>query len=210
MSVAGMRLPRHIGVIPDGNRRWAVGRGLEKKDGYSYGIDPAFDLYDTCRSMGVEEVSFYGFAQENTRRPREQREAFQEACVRGVERLRTLNADFLIVGDHRSSMFPTELLVFTKRTRLGKGGLKVNLLINYSGHWDLDQLRSTGQLGSQEVSPIDMVIRWGGRSRLSGFLPVQSAYAEIYVVDNLWPDYHRTDLYHAIEWYQAQDITKGG
>lgn len=204
------RIPRHVGIIPDGNRRWAVSRGLGKGDGYSYGIDPAFELYSKCRERGIEEVSIYGFTQENTRRPREQREAYQAACIKAVDRLMRFDADLLIVGDPSSSMFPTGFLPFVSRTRLGRGGIKVNLLINYSWRWDIGQVGSTGNIGSWDVSPIELVVRWGGRSRLSGFLPVQSAYADIFVLDELWPDYSDEHLDRALEWYQEQDVTKGG
>ena len=204
------RMPSHIGIIPDGNRRWAVGGGLEKGCGYSFGIAPALDLYRICRELDVAEVSVYGFTRENVKRPREQRESYQRACVEAVERLQELDADLLVVGDSRSSAFPDELRRFTDRTRLGRGGIRVNLLVNYSWRWDIDQIGATGGLGSREVSDIDLIVRWGGRSRLSGFLPVQCAYADLYVLDDLWPDYRPTHLADALEWYQEQDVTKGG
>jgi undecaprenyl diphosphate synthase len=204
------RIPQHIGIIPDGNRRWATARGLEKGDGYTFGIGPAFALYDRCRELGVQEVSVYGFTQENNKRPREQREAYQAACVEAVHRLEGLDAEFLIVGDHTSAMFPPALRPFVTRTRLGRGGIRVNLLINYSWRWDLGQLESTGSIGSRDVSDIELVVRWGGRTRLSGFLPVQCAYADICVLDELWPDYAPEHLERALEWYQEQDVTKGG
>jgi undecaprenyl diphosphate synthase len=65
-------------------------------------------------------------------------------------------------------------------------------------------------LASADVSRIDLVVRWGGRRRLSGFLPVQSVYADFYVVDDLWPDYKPEHFYAALEWYQTQDVTLGG
>jgi undecaprenyl diphosphate synthase len=209
-ELKGSRLPEHIGIIPDGNRRWAVDRGLEKRSGYDHGIDPAFDLYERCRTLGVKEVSIYGFTRENTKRPREQREAYQAACVKAVRRLSDMDADLLIVGDSTSALFPDEFQSFTTRRRIGQGGIKVNLLINYSWRWDLDRLKETGSIGSSDVSEIELVIRWGGRSRLSGFLPVPCAYADLYVLEDLWPDYSPQHLVKALEWYQSQDITKGG
>ena len=65
-------------------------------------------------------------------------------------------------------------------------------------------------LGSREISTIDLVVRWGGRQRLSGFLPVQCAYADFYCIDTLWPDMASEDMSSALEWYQDQDITRGG
>jgi undecaprenyl diphosphate synthase len=204
------RIPEHIGFIPDGNRRWALGQGMEKKDGYAFGVDPGLQLYERCRQIGVKEVSVYGFTQENTHRPREQREAYQQACIEGVKRLSDQDAELLVVGDLTSDMFPPELRQYTVRTRLGRGGIKVNFLINYSWRWDIEQLRRSGRIGSHDVSNIDLVIRWGGRNRLSGFLPVQSAYADIFVLEELWPDYREEHLDRALSWYKRQDVTRGG
>lgn len=204
------RLPRHVGIIPDGNRRWADARSLPRSHGYSSGIEPAFRLYRLCRELGVEEVSIYGFTQDNTKRPRDQREAFQQACVDAVERFASMDAEFRVVGDTTTPMFPPPLKDFAERTVLGKGGIKVNLLVNYSWRWDIDLLRKNGQLGSADVSAIDLIVRWGGRRRLSGFLPIQSVYADIYVVESLWPDFEPAHMFEALEWYQGQDPTRGG
>ena len=65
-------------------------------------------------------------------------------------------------------------------------------------------------LQSKDVSRIDLIIRWGGMRRLSGFLPVQSVYADFYVVDNLWPDFQPQDFHDALAWYDKQDVTLGG
>lgn len=76
------RLPRHIVIIPDGNRRRAQARSLEKHEGYAYGIIPGLEIYEICMKLGIEEVAFFGFTQDNTKRPRIQRKAFIEACVK--------------------------------------------------------------------------------------------------------------------------------
>ncbi|HOV69881.1 MAG TPA: undecaprenyl diphosphate synthase family protein, partial [Clostridia bacterium] len=149
-----------------------------------------------------------------TKRPAVQREAFQQACVESVLRLAEYDADLLIVGDVNSPMFPRELIQYTKRVRLGNGGIKVNFLVNYGWKWDLfthDAARtSPGRLASEDISRIDLIVRWGGRRRLSGFLPVQSIYADFYIIDDLWPDFKIQHLYDALLWYQQQDITLGG
>lgn len=82
-----MRLPKHIGIIPDGNRRWAVREGMEKAEGYDHGISPGMELYRMCCEMGIEEMTFYGFTVDNTKRPSAQRQAFTKACVAAVEEL---------------------------------------------------------------------------------------------------------------------------
>lgn len=218
------RLPRHIGVIPDGNRRWAVQNGLEKEEGYENGITPGFELYRHCLQLGIGEITFYGFTQDNTKRPASQRIAFQKACVDAVMKLTQLDASLLVVGNSDSPLFPKELLPFTKeRKPFGKGSIKVNFLVNYGWQWDLnkaflqltkggkiDKAFFTDHIASADISRIDLLIRWGGRRRLSGFLPVQTIYADFYVLDNLWPSYKIEHLYQALHWYENQDITLGG
>ena len=214
-----MRLPNHVGVIPDGNRRWAQAKGLAKGKGYAEGLDPALAFYRLARASGIQEISVYGFTIENNMRPPAQRKAFTEACVRAVDLLCKEDAELLVVGNAESRMFPKELLPYTsERITFGVGGTKVNFLVNYGWEWDLGKLKTADpgptnimkHLRSAEVSKIDLIIRWGGRSRLSGFLPAQSVYADIYVVDELWPDFKPEHLQNALEWYSKQDITLGG
>ena len=221
MSVRSFgRLPRHIGVIPDGNRRWSVSLGLPKHAGYGHGIGPGFDLYRICLDLGIEEMTFYGFTQDNTKRPAEQKAAFSRACIEAVERLTKENADLLVMGNTDSPLFPKELLPYTKRIRFGEGAMKVNFLVNYGWSWDLNypikngrngrRFNLTKEIASSDISRIDLIIRWGGRRRLSGFLPVQTIYSDFYVIDEMWPDFKPEQFYGALEWYQKQDITLGG
>lgn len=200
-------LPRHIGFIPDGNRRWAQHRDMPKEAGYAFGIDPGLELYELCRRHGVEEVSVYGFTQDNTRRPTLQAERFRAACVDFALEIAKRGAALLVVGDDGSAQFPPELKPF--RQRRGSG-IKVNFLVNYGWEWDLDGLRHQGKLRSADVSRLDLVVRWGGGRRLSGFLPAQSVYADIYVVEALWPDFEAAHLHEAMAWYRQQDRTLGG
>lgn len=214
------RLPRHIGIIPDGNRRWALQHGMEKQDGYAYGIDPGFQLYKICLNLGIEEMTFYGFTQDNTKRPKEQTKAFQKACVDAVEGLAHKDAELLVIGNTKSPLFPKELLPYIKPVKFGKGSMRINFLVNYGWNWDLIQgLKNINSysreellknIASSDISRIDLIIRWGGRRRLSGFLPVQSIYADFFVVEDYWPDFKPEHFYEALRWYQKQDITLGG
>lgn len=213
------RLPQHIGIIPDGNRRWAQSNGLQKQDGYSHGIKPGFELYRQCVDLGIKEITFYGFTQDNTKRPSVQTQAFQKACVDAVLELSQCDANLLVIGNTDSPLFPCELIPYTKRVTLGQGLINVNFLVNYGWEWDLNHSledRSLGnkklsqRIASSDISRIDLIIRWGDRRRLSGFLPVQSIYADFYVLDKMWPDFSPDDLYQALDWYQNQDVTLGG
>lgn len=202
--------PEHIGIIPDGNRRWAKGNGMEKQDGYSYGLNPGLRLLQMAKENGIKEVTYYGFTVDNCKRPAKQVQAFSKACVDAVQMITKEGADLLVMGDSTSKCFPKELLPYTNRTPINGGGIKVNFLVNYGWQWDLSHLKKDGEPYSKDISRIDLIIRWGGMRRLSGFLPMQSVYADFYVEDNMWPDYKDEDFLKALEWYAKQDVTLGG
>lgn len=212
-----MRLPKHIGIIPDGNRRWAVRHGLKKHEGYAYGLEPGLALLKLAMENGIKEITYYGFTTDNCKRPSEQQQAFQKACVDAIHLIALEPVSLLVVGNADSPAFPAELLPFTSRKDLNGGGIRVNFLVNYGWEWDLSKIDGQdgrkgiqNALKSNNVSRVDMVIRWGGMRRLSGFLPVQSVYADFYVVDHMWPDFQQSDFFDAIHWYDRQDITLGG
>lgn len=205
-----MRIPQHIGIIPDGNRRWAEGQLMSKEQGYERGLLPGLEAFKECQNLGVRELSIYGFTVDNTKRPTQQRVAFTRSCVDMVNILKHEDCEILVAGNTDSAMFPVELSDLTIRKRFGSGGIKVNFLINYSWEWDLRANKSVSYYNTADISRIDLIIRWGGMRRLSGFLPVQSVYADFYVVEDLWPDFKKEHISDAIEWYQNQDVTLGG
>lgn len=214
------RLPQHIGVIPDGNRRWAQHKGLEKQEGYQYGVQPGVELYNMCLELGIREMTFYGFTSDNTKRPSAQTQAFQKACIEAVESVAYKDADILVVGNTRSPLFPTELLRYTERQKFGKSMMRVNFLVNYDWSWDLNyplrqeefdrEQNLVKGIASAQISRMDLILRWGGRRRLSGFLPVQSIYSDFYVIEEMWPDFKAEHVLEALRWYQDQDVTLGG
>jgi undecaprenyl diphosphate synthase len=201
-------VPRHVGFIPDGNRRWAEARGAAKREGYAAGILPGLGLLHLCRDLGIEEVSIYGFTKDNVRRASDQVVAFRAACVEFSRLAMAAGAALQVIGDASSPVFPQELVSSVKVR--SQGDIRVNLLVNYGWQWDFASLERSGALASAGVPRIDLVVRWGGRRRLSGFLPAQCAYADIYVVDTLWPDMTAQEFIDALQWYQAQDVTLGG
>ena len=206
MVMPRRRVPRHVGFIPDGNRRWAASRGLPKEKGYAHGVHPGFLLFEACKGFGIAEASIYCFTQDNTKRPTRQKNAFSAATVQFALELARRGAALLVVGDETSAQFPQELTRFREREG---GGMKVNLLVNYGWEWDLAGLKNGG-LRSAAVSRLDLLVRWGGGRRLSGFLPVQSVYADFYVRDKLWPEYEPGHFQSALDWFKDQDQTLGG
>jgi undecaprenyl diphosphate synthase len=213
------RVPRHVGIIPDGNRRWAQAHGQPKRLGYEAGLEPGHRLVQLCRRLGIEEATVYGFTKENVRRPADQVAAFRAACVQFVDWAVADGAAVQVIGDTESSVFPPELKPYTERR--SEGDLQVNLLVNYGWQWDLTGVVERAQqapgtsslldaLRSRAASRVDLVVRWGGRRRLSGFLPVQCAYADLHVIDTLWPDMELDEFIGALRWYAQQDVTMGG
>lgn len=213
-----MRLPNHIGLIPDGNRRWAQREGLEKQEGYEYGLSPGLHALKLAKEYGINEITYYGFTTDNVKRPKVQIESFVKACVDAVNIIAKEDVSLLVIGNTKSTVFPRELLKYTERTNIGSGGIKVNFLVNYGWDWDISNLEANINtrkkimegLHSKDISRIDLIIRWGGRKRLSGFLPVQSVYSDIYTIDDLWPDFKPEQFHDAMKWYQLQDVTLGG
>ena len=201
-------IPRHIGIRPDGNRRWASGKGLKKEEGYAYGLDPGLRLLLAAKNYGIRELTYYGFTVDNCKRPKMQVAAFSNACVEAVKMIEQENAELFVIGNTSSPCFPSELLPYTVRRRSPvseNGKLRVNFLVNYGWEWDM----KNGWVSS-EIPRIDLVIRWGGMCRLSGFLPIQTVYSDFYIVKELWPDFQEQQFTDALQWYQKQDVTLGG
>ncbi|WP_084024095.1 polyprenyl diphosphate synthase [Vulcanibacillus modesticaldus] len=217
------RIPKHIGIIPDGNRRWAKQNNYEKHEGYSHGILPGFKLYELMLEYGIKEATFYGFTQDNTKRPKIETESFVKAAVEAVNTLANKDANLLVIGNTASKVFPEELKKYAnRRVNFGRGLININFLVNYDWNWDLlhafvakdlpktKKVNLHHHIASSDISRIDLIIRWGGRRRLSGFLPVQSVYADYYFVDDYWPDFKEEHFIDALNWYQTTDRTLGG
>lgn len=202
------RIPKHIGIIPDGNRRWAKEKGLKKEDGYAYGLNPGVKVVQLAKKYGVEELTYYGFTVDNCKRPKEQVKAFSKACVDAVNRIKGEDVSVRVLGNTKSSCFPEELLAYTEEREPKEADMKkmkVNLLVNYGWEWDMKN-----NWASRNIPRVDMIIRWGGMCRLSGFLPIQSVYSDFYIVKELWPDFSEVQFENALKWYQKQDVTLGG
>jgi len=154
-----MRVPKHIGIIPDGNRRWAEANKMTKEKGYDYGVDPGLILFKLCKETGIKELTYYGFTTDNTKRPTIQKKAFIKACVNAVNILSKEDAELLVVGDFESSMFPKELIRYTTRQIFGNGGIKVNFLVNYGWEWDLNNLKLADSTQKNITSHIKSLLR---------------------------------------------------
>lgn len=231
------RLPAHIGVIMDGNGRWANRRNLPRVAGHRAGVEPVRMTVETCARLGVASLTLYAFSIENWKRPRAEVDTLwrllRHYLRREVAHLQRNNIQLRAIG--RTGLLPdavqAELDAATHATR-GNTGLILNLAINYGGRTEIvdavnaaiEKARRSGALGSLHIDEetiarhlstagqpeLDLLIRTSGEMRISNFLLWQVAYAELYVTDKLWPDFNRAALLEALLAYQKRDRRFGG
>jgi tritrans,polycis-undecaprenyl-diphosphate synthase [geranylgeranyl-diphosphate specific] len=212
----------HLGIIPDGNRRWARKRGLEPWKGHIYGAKKFEEVLKWCVELGIKKISFYLLSYENMikRSKKELENIFKllENYLEKWEREKLyekyeVKVNFL--GNFRKvpkSLVKLMLRISRKSLKFSKRIL--NILIGYSGTYDVIQavkkmIKNKVRITEKNLKKfllvnddIDLIIRTGGYSRLSNFLPLQSSYAEIYVLNKYWPDITKKDLIKALNWYK--------
>lgn len=230
------RMPRHVAIIMDGNGRWAKKRGLPRTAGHAAGSEQFKKLAIYCRKIGLEYMTVYAFSTENWKRPKEEVDAImgllKTYLLEAVEQMEKERVRIEFFGD--LSVLTPELQQLCQRTReisAGYEGCQVNICLNYGGRDEivraarafardcmqgdatpeqLDEQRFSNYLFSANVPDPDLVIRPSGELRLSNFLPWQSAYAEFYFTDVLWPDFDERELDRAIVAYQSRSRRFGG
>lgn len=231
------RLPRHVGAIVDGNRRWARGAGAGVDHGYQAGADKISEFLDWCDELGVEIVTLWLLSTDNLRRSADELAALLLVIERLVEDLATTGYRLRLIGN--LDMLPAESAARLKRaadlTASIETGLAVNVCVGYGGRQELtDAMRSllleeAGKgrtledvAATLEVDHIaehlytkgqpdpDLVIRTSGEQRLSGFLLWQSVHSEFYFCDALWPALRRVDFLRAMRSYAARERRFGG
>ncbi len=221
-------VPSHVALIPDGNRRWARGHMLSLRHGYSYGIKKFMDFSVWAKGFGVRTITVWALSTENIKK----RSASElstlcklyEMSARDpaiLAKLAKNHARIRVVGNLR--MLPKRLreaLRYLERATPAYKELTINLLVGYGGRDDiLHALRSAQSCGGSSVGEdfiakhiqtasvpdVDLIIRTSGEMRLSGFLPVQSSYSELYFAKKYWPDFNRRDLEKALQTYASRE-----
>ena len=230
------RLPRHIAIIMDGNGRWAKKRGLPRTAGHAAGAETFRTIATYCKDIGLDYLTVYAFSTENWKRPEDEVAAImgllKKYLLEAIGQMERDKVKMEFFGD--LSPLTPELRQLCERTReisRHYDGCQVNICLNYGGRDELmraakayardclegradpnhlTQDQFGGYLFSKGVPDPDLVIRPSGELRLSNFLLWQSAYAEFYFTDVLWPDFSKEELHRAIAAYQSRNRRFGG
>lgn len=229
-------IPQHIGIIMDGNGRWAKRRGLPRTAGHKMGAKTLENIADYCSEIGVKVITAYAFSTENWSRPKEEVDAIMDllhdylidAKTKFVER----DARLTISGDRSkfSDKLKSAMESAIDATKDGKK-ITINLALNYGGRDELvraakavsadvaegkidpdniDEDVLASYLDTAGMPEVDLIIRPSGELRLSNFLLWQAAYSEFWYSDVCWPDFTSEDMKAAIIDYQKRNRRFGG
>lgn len=234
--MATKEVPKHIGIIMDGNGRWAKKRMLPRVLGHRQGAKTLDKLLNDARGMGIEHITVYAFSTENWSRAEDEVKGIMGILREYINKYFRdyANSDFRVdsIGD-LSKLAPDlqEDIAKLKEASKNKTGIHLTIAMNYGGR---DEIKRAVQKIAQEVKdgkldPEDitedvisnhldsagtpdpeLIIRTSGELRTSNFLMWQSAYSEYYITDKLWPDFTVDDLKEAIRSYQGRDRRFGG
>ncbi|MFN2525707.1 MAG: polyprenyl diphosphate synthase [Actinomycetota bacterium] len=205
---------RHVAIIMDGNGRWAEQRNLPRTKGHEAGERALFDVVDGALEAGIRYLSVFAFSTENWWRPQEEVDfllGFNRALLR--QRRDDLNERRVRIRRiGRIEPVPQEVLdEFRDAEELTAGNDRLDLLVcfNYGGRAELQDAAAAGPIAANLYAPdvpdVDLLIRTSGEMRVSNFLLWQSAYAELYFTETLWPDFDRHALFAALDEYAARE-----
>src|SRR2546425_215086 len=197
----------HVAVIMDGNGRWATRRGLPRAAGHRAGAEAVRRVVEAAPDQGVGALTLFAFSADNWKRPASEVAALMRLFARylGSETPRLVEQDVRLEVVGRRDRLPTPLVAAIAAAELATAGgaaLRLRLAVDYSA-------RASIQAG-RIVPDVDLLIRTGGEQRLSDFLLWESAYAELYFTDTMWPDFDAAQLAAAIREFHSRQRRFGG
>jgi undecaprenyl diphosphate synthase len=230
------KMPQHIAIIMDGNRRWAKHQGWMAIRGHTVGARTTREIIRACVHLQIRALTLYTFSTENWKRPSTEVSALMRLIARNLKReLADMQANNIQVRHlGRRENLPDYLLNQLDesiRATRENSGMVLNLALNYGGRAeiadafqrllrqvqdgalraeDVDEARIEAELYTHGLPEPDLMIRTGGEMRISNFLPWQIAYAELWVTPTLWPDFSAPELHRAIAEFQTRDRRFGG
>ena len=227
-------LPLHVGIIMDGNGRWAKRRGLPRSAGHRAGAQNLRTITEFAEQMGIRYITAYAFSTENWKRPKEEVDALMELLLeylRDIDQLAGKNTVIKVIGDRGalSSEINTEIENVEAYTK-DNTGMTLYLAINYGGRQEIVQAVQSlydsvrrGEIHREDITEaalssrlftqvpdVDLIIRPSGELRISNFLLWQSAYSELWFSNINWPDFTKKDFTKAILEYQNRNRRFGG
>jgi undecaprenyl diphosphate synthase len=226
-STAMPARPRHIGIVMDGNGRWAKRRFMPRYFGHKYGVDALVKVVLACADRGVDYLTVFAFSSENWKRPSDEVSGLMGLVMIGVTkylaRLATQGVRIRIIGDREA--VPEKLRKVweeVERTTEHNTRITLSVAFNYGGRWDvvqackramldgvspqeLTEARLAGYMALSYAPDPDLIIRTGGEKRISNFLLWQAAYAELVFSDCLWPEFDEAELDAALLDFARRD-----
>ena len=215
------KTPAHVAIIMDGNGRWAKRRLLPRAEGHRQGVEALNRVVEAAARLGIERLTVFAFSSENWARPAPEvamlMKLFAQALHRWCEPLAKAGVRLRVIGDKTAfSDSVKEAIEASERATVNGANMELVIAANYGGRWDVCQATQQVIDAGLDVTPenlskymtvpdVDLLIRTGGECRISNFLLWQSAYAEIYFTDRLWPDFAAGDLEDALAWYVRRE-----
>jgi undecaprenyl diphosphate synthase len=225
--IVGGKIPKHIGIIMDGNGRWAELRGLPRIEGHRRGVERSKEVIEVAVDLGLKALTLYAFSIENWRRPSAEISMLMKLLElylrRELDRLIKKDVVFKTIGDvWRLPAHIQEIIREAGEKTASNKGMILTTALSYSGRneilramkkilyagidpEELTEELFESYLDTAGVPPPDLVIRTSGEMRISNFLLWQSAYSEFYFTETLWPDFTKDELLMAVQNYQRRD-----
>ena len=230
-----IKKPTHVAIVMDGNGRWAKAQGKVRTDGHNAGFKAVKEIVKACVQRDIRYLTVFAFSSENWNRPKTEvatlMQLFTKALKDDIGDLRKNGVQVKLVGDiSKFNATIQKLAIRAQKTPPEETRLTLNLAVNYGGRWDIVQAAKKlaqqaldGDINTSEIDEIslgallataddpdpDLVIRTSGEKRISNFLLWQSAYAEYYFTDVLWPDFTPLELDKALLDYSQRNRRYG-
>ena len=224
------KVPKHIAVIMDGNGRWAKKRVLPRIAGHSQGLQSAQKIVKLSAQHNIKYLTLFTFSTENWDRPAEEVKGLlkliDESITKASDQIFNNNIVINFLGDNK--VFPKNLqkqLNNLEKKCAKNNGLVLNIALNYGGRAEIvravnklikskqkqvNEKNIADNLDTAGMPNVDLLIRTGGEKRISNFLLWQIAYAELFFMDTLWPDFSEKHFIEALDWYQKRQRKFGG
>lgn len=224
-------VPKHVGIIMDGNGRWAKKRGLPRTEGHKAGIDSVRAVVRAAGEIDVKAVTLYTFSSENWKRPKTEVSALMSLLLqtlrKEIDELDKQNVRLMAIGNVDALPYAPRMGIKNTIKKLSKNtGLILNLALSYSSRQEIisavkniaqdvknglldpeaiDEQLLSSRLQTADIGDPDLLIRTSGEQRISNFLLWQIAYAELYITPTYWPDFGKAEFYQAVENYQTRE-----